>query len=66
MKPGLLTSEFLLVVIVGAIYLANGTSFVNVPWSQLEWLSGLAGAYVLGRSLPKAAEAFSKGKTNVP
>ena len=44
MKPGLLTSEFLLVVIVGAIYLANGTSFVNVPWSQLEWLSGLAGA----------------------
>lgn len=53
MKTGRQSSEFLLVLALGGIMLANGTEFIDVPWDQFKWYAGTVVAYVGARSYVK-------------
>jgi len=53
MKPGKSSSELWLIIATGAMLLANGTDFINVPWETLETFAMISGVYAGGRSWVK-------------
>ena len=52
-RPGRLTSEFWLVIILGGLLLLNGSGLVTIASEDLRWYAGLIGVYAGGRSYVK-------------
>ena len=55
MTPGIKTSEIWVLIAYMATILANGTTFINVPWEVMTAAMIPVTAYLAGRSVVKAA-----------
>ena len=53
MTPGKNSTEFWLIIACGVMLLANGSEYVNVPWTTLQWFFGLTGLYTGARQIVK-------------
>ena len=56
MKPGTKSTEFWLTLAVILAAVANGTTVVNIPWEQFQWIVGLTGVYAGSRSFVKGMQ----------
>lgn len=66
LRPGSKSSEFYLTVLVMLIFVANGTTYVNIPWDNMIWIAGLAGLNIGGRTLLKKQALTNGHATPVP
>jgi hypothetical protein len=55
MTPGIKSTEFLGLAILGGMVLADGTQYVNIEGETLRWFGAIVGAYIGGRSWVKAS-----------
>ena len=56
MKAGTKSTEFWLTLAVILAAIANGTTVVNIPWEQFQWIVGLTGVYAGSRSFVKGMQ----------
>jgi len=60
-SKGLRTTEFWMFAATGIVMIANGTSFVNVPWDQFTIWMGAFGLYTAARTTEKAIALKQNG-----
>ena len=64
-RSGLLTTEFLALVLIGLVIVANGRQDINIEASTLNTFLGACIAYIAQRGYVKG-EALKKEKANAP
>lgn len=62
LKSGKTTSEFWLMILYSVIFVANGTSYVHIPWDQFALYTAVVFGYNGGRALIKNTVAKINGK----
>ena len=60
-STGVKTTEFWMTVLSGVILLANGTSFVDIPWDQFVIWMAANGLYIAGRTTEKVTALKTAG-----
>lgn len=56
MKAGWKSTEFLMMVLFAVVMMANGTQYVNVDASTLNWFGGMVALYAGGRTGVKVVD----------